>query len=191
MSRFVISRPKKRLTLGVLFLETRRYVTPITPGAGVNVATDVIGTASAPATGQVLPWMKVDVGAAGASSPVTATNPLPAQLTNGTAVNPTGPGNDLIVATGGKSTASVPSGAANTVVKASAGRLCRIMITTLGTGTGNVAIYDNATTNSGTIIGQFVNTLAVNTVQEFQMPAANGITVANVASGPVFTVSYV
>jgi hypothetical protein len=162
----------------------------VTPGSGVVIAADQVGTASAPATGQLIQYVKVDVGAAGSSSPVTAAAPLPAQITNGTAVNPTGPGNDLITSSGGKSTVSVASGSGNTVIKASASRLCRVLVTTVGTGTGNVIFYDNATTNSGTIIGQFLNTLAVNSYITFDTPAANGITVANVASGPVFTVSY-
>lgn len=91
---------------------------------------------------------------------------------------------------GGTQTGTVASGAGNTVIKASGGRLCSVLITTVGSGTGNVVIYDNATTNSGTIIAQFSNTTAANTVIVFNMPAANGITVANVASGPVLTISF-
>lgn len=80
--------------------------------------------------------------------------------------------------------------AANTVVKASPGRLCRAVVTTAGAGAGSVLIYDNATTNSGTIIGAIPATVAAGTTYEFEMPAAAGVTVRGVASGPVFTVSY-
>jgi hypothetical protein len=90
----------------------------------------------------------------------------------------------------GALTATVAAGAGNTVVSANGGRLCRVLVTTAGTGAGNVPIYDNATTNSGTIIGQIPATIAVNTYYTFDMPAANGITVANVANGPALTVSY-
>lgn len=52
-------------------------------------------------------------------------------------------------------------------------------------------IYDNATTNSGTVIGYIPATVTVGTPYVFNMPAANGITAVNVANGPVLTVSYV
>jgi hypothetical protein len=87
-------------------------------------------------------------------------------------------------------TASVPTGAGNTVVSARPGCLLRVLVTTAGAGAGNVLIYDNATTNSGTVIGIVPSTIAIGTFYTFVMPAANGITVANVASGPVLTVSY-
>ncbi len=57
---------------------------PITPGSGTNIAADQVGTASAPATGQYIQYVKVDIGGAGLTSPVTTTNPLPAQNTDGT-----------------------------------------------------------------------------------------------------------
>jgi hypothetical protein len=101
-----------------------------------------------------------------------------------------GAGGEQIVSAGGSTTASVPSGAANTVVKATAGRLCKAIVTTAGTGTGSVLVYDNATTNSGTVIGVVPATIAIGTVYDFQFPAANGITVTNVANGPVLTISF-
>jgi len=87
-------------------------------------------------------------------------------------------------------TASVPSGAANTVVSAAAGKLARVLVTTAGTGTGGVLIYDNATTNSGTVVGYVPANITVGTYYTFDMPCANGITAVNVANGPVLTVSY-
>lgn len=87
-------------------------------------------------------------------------------------------------------TVSVPTGAANTVIKPRSGQLRRVLITTAGTGAGQVNFYDNATTNSGTVIASVPATIAVGTFYVFDMPAAAGITVANVANGPVMTVSF-
>jgi hypothetical protein len=142
-----------------------------TPGTGSTAAADQVGSASAPATNQIIPYAKLDQGAAGASSPVTATNPLATQG-------------------GGAQTGTVASGSGNTVVKGSAGRLCRVLVTTAGTGSGNVLIYDNASTNSGTVIGVVPATVAIGTYYSLDLPAANGIVVANVANGPALTVSY-
>lgn len=49
----------------------------VTAGSGTVMAADNVGSASAPTTGERIPYMKVDVGAAGSSSPVTTANPLP------------------------------------------------------------------------------------------------------------------
>jgi hypothetical protein len=118
------------------------------------------------------PLVKLDTGAVGAAAgPICSTNPMPSQG-------------------GGATTASVPTGAANTIVKNAPGRLCRVLVTTAGTGSGSVLIYDNASTNSGTVIGVIPATIVIGTFYTFDMPAANGITVANVANGPVLTVSY-
>lgn len=95
----------------------------------------------------------------------------------------------LDTTTGGTNTVAIPATtSANTVVKASAGRLCKVLVTTVGTAA--VLIYDNATTNSGTIIGSIAASAAVGTVVDFQMPAANGITVAGSATLPALTISY-
>lgn len=87
-------------------------------------------------------------------------------------------------------TSTVATGAANTVVKAGSGRLLRVLVTTAGTGTGNVLFYDNASTNSGTIIGEIPATIAVGTFYLFSMPAALGIVCVNVLSGPALTVNF-
>jgi hypothetical protein len=50
---------------------------PITPGSGATVAFDKVGTASAPTTDERIQYVKPDFGAAGSSSPVTVSNPLP------------------------------------------------------------------------------------------------------------------
>ena len=146
-------------------------VTAGSGGTGAVIARDIVGTPTAPAAGDGIQYVKLDAGDAGASSPVTKTNPMPAQG-------------------GGGTTGTVPTGAANTVLKAAAGRLCRVLVTTAGSGTGSVLIFDSATTNSGTVIGVIPATVAVGTYYTFDLPAANGITVQNVASGPALTVSY-
>jgi hypothetical protein len=50
----------------------------VTAGTGTTIAADNIGSASAPSSGERLPYTKLDHGAAGSSSPVTVLNPLPA-----------------------------------------------------------------------------------------------------------------
>lgn len=90
---------------------------------------------------------------------------------------------------GGSATVAIAASfASNTVVKASPGRLGRILVTTLGTNA--MLIYDNATTNSGTIIGVVPASAAVGTVVDCQLPAANGITVAGSATNPAVTIGY-
>lgn len=104
--------------------------------------------------------------------------------------NPNDPCGAPIVGVGGQATAAVAGGAGNTVVSASPGRLCRVLVTTAGAGSGSVLIYDNASEASGTVLGVISAAAAVGGVSVFDMPAANGIVVANVASGPALTVSY-
>jgi hypothetical protein len=86
-------------------------------------------------------------------------------------------------------TTSVPTGAANTVVQPHSGRLRKVLVTTAGTGTGTVLLYDNATTNAGTVVGVIPATVTVGTYYTFDMPVINGIVAVNVLSGPVLTVS--
>lgn len=49
----------------------------ITAGSGVTVAADNVGSASAPTSGERIPYTKLDHGAAGSSSPATVANPFP------------------------------------------------------------------------------------------------------------------
>jgi hypothetical protein len=86
--------------------------------------------------------------------------------------------------------ASVPSGAGNTILLVSPGRLLQVLVTATGTGSGDVLIFDNATTNSGLVIGVIPATATIGTLFSFDMPAAFGIVVQNVASGPALTVSW-
>ena len=102
---------------------------------------------------------------------------------------------ELNVSGDGVLTAAIGVGAGNTIVKATAGRVGSAIITTIGT-TTNATIYDNATTNSGTVLGIVPGTTSnanalLGTIWPIKMPAANGIVVANTASGPAFTLSFV
>jgi hypothetical protein len=87
-------------------------------------------------------------------------------------------------------TKSVATGAANTVIKPAGGRLRNVLVTTAGTGSGNVLFYDSATTNSGTVIAMVPATVTLGTFYAFWMPAGAGLVCQNVLNGPVLTVSY-
>lgn len=95
-----------------------------------------------------------------------------------------------LVTTGGLVTTAIASGTAgNTVVKASAGRICNILITT--TNTNPMQVFDNSTTNSGTVIACLPASPTVGTTYTFNMPAANGITVGGSATNPGVTISWI
>jgi hypothetical protein len=100
--------------------------------------------------------------------------------------------------TSGGSSAAVAIAAATsgpTVIKASAGRLSRVLITTAGT-TGTETFYDNASACSGTVIGIIPGTTALATAVAgaapylFDMFAANGITGCGGAGSPGVSVGY-
>ncbi len=94
-----------------------------------------------------------------------------------------------IMSLGGNGTTAVAAGtAANTVIKAASGYLARVLVTTAGTSV--VLIYDNATTNSGTVIGVIPANSPAGSLLEFHMPAANGITVDGDAQLPAITVAW-
>lgn len=97
---------------------------------------------------------------------------------------------EQIVTSGGLVTTAVAAATVgNTVIKASAGRLCRVMVTTVGANT--LQIFDNSTTNTGTIIGALPASAAIGSIYDFEMPAANGITVAGSATNPAITISWI
>lgn len=73
-------------------------------------------------------------------------------------------------------------------VKSSAGRLVRVIITTLGT--GSQVFYDNASAASGNVLFATAASAAVGTIYEVDIPAANGIYAAGAASTPVCSVVY-
>lgn len=98
---------------------------------------------------------------------------------------------ELLAATGGgSSTVAVPQGvAALIVVKATHGTLAQITITTAGT--SSIAIYDNATAASGTVLFATPAVSALGTIYKINATAANGITVAaQTSTTPAFTLSY-
>jgi hypothetical protein len=113
------------------------------------------------------------------------------QTWNGTAYERTQSRQGAVVTTvGGVTTVAIAAGVAtDTVVKASAGRLCKVLVTT--TGTNPMAIWDNASGHTGTIIGAFAASPVVGTVVPFDMPAANGITVQGNAANPAVTISFI
>jgi hypothetical protein len=87
-------------------------------------------------------------------------------------------------------TTPIPAGAGTTTAKRAPGRLVTALVTAAGGGsTDNALIYDN-TVGSGTVIGAVSGSAPAGTVVPFNMPAANGITVVNVASGPAFTLGW-
>ena len=93
----------------------------------------------------------------------------------------------ILVSSGGTTAVSVAS-ATPGAVKASAGRLCKVIITTLGT--GSQVFYDNASAASGTILFATAASAAVGTIYDVQAIAQNGIYAAGAASTPVCTVLY-
>ncbi|MGI8406387.1 MAG: hypothetical protein ACR2OE_16780 [Thermomicrobiales bacterium] len=99
--------------------------------------------------------------------------------------------NTLTIGTseGGTTTVAAAAGtAADTVVKAAVGRLCRILVT--ATGTNPLQVFDNATLGSGVVIGCMPASPTVGTSYAFQTPAMAGITVKGNAANPGVTISF-
>lgn len=163
----------------------------------LSAATPVTGTVTSSLTGT----STTTAGADAASNTINGLNSLSYNLAfNGTtwdrlrkdtyAVGP------LFVATGGSTTnVAITAGVAGpVVVKGSAGRIMRALITTAGT-TGNVTIFDNASACSGSVIGVIPGTTAdataaVGKSYDIEMPAAAGITACGAAGSPAATVSF-
>jgi len=87
-------------------------------------------------------------------------------------------------------TTPIASGASTTTLKPSPGRLCRVVVTTAGTATDNITIYDNASAGSGKVLALIPGGGTVGTIYTLDLPAANGITAVNVASGPAVTIGW-
>jgi hypothetical protein len=87
-------------------------------------------------------------------------------------------------------TATVASGAGNTVISPFPSRVRNVLVTTAGTGTGDVLFFDSKSAASGTVVGVVPATVAVGTIFSFDMPTSTGIVCQNVASGPALTVSF-
>jgi len=93
------------------------------------------------------------------------------------------------VTSGGTNTLAIAAATAtDTVVKGYKGRLCRVLVT--ATGTNPLQIFDNASAATGTIIGALPASPAVGAVYDFNLPAANGITVKGNAANPGVTISF-
>lgn len=176
----------------------RVNVTGITSGttAGVIIF-KTLGSSTAIVAGQQGTWTVGSNSATGSAFPANAfgqggksltASPTAATANQLTPITLDVMGEQLI-SSGGLVTSSVPANASNVVVKASAGRLCRVLVTT--SGANAMLIHDNATTNSGTIIGSLPANAPVGSVYDFQMPAANGITIAGSATNPAVTVSWI
>lgn len=78
--------------------------------------------------------------------------------------------------------------ATDTVIVAAPSRLCRVLVTAVGS--ANTQIFDNATVGSGVVIAIIKTTAAVGDFFDFSMPAMNGITVKGLATNCGFTISY-
>lgn len=91
--------------------------------------------------------------------------------------------------TAATATATVAANAGTVVVKASPGRLYRVLVTTAAS-TGVLTIYDNASAASGTVLAVVPASTAAGTLYNLEVPAANGITVSAPASCAAVTLSY-
>jgi hypothetical protein len=90
---------------------------------------------------------------------------------------------------GGRSSLAIAAGVtANTVVKGSAGRLARILVTASGTNALN--IFDNSSSASGTQIALVPASASAGTLIDCQAPALNGIVVQGNAANPAVTIFY-
>jgi hypothetical protein len=88
------------------------------------------------------------------------------------------------------STAVVAAGVGTTVIKKTAGRLVRVVVTG-AVPTGALTFYDNASTGSGTVLAVIPGSGVVQgQAYDIQMPAANGITAVGATGSAAVTVSY-
>jgi hypothetical protein len=89
--------------------------------------------------------------------------------------------------TGGQYTKDAAA-ATPTVIAAGPGRLCRIIVTAVGTAA--TKFYDNASAASGVILYTLKASPAVGDIYDVQMPAANGIYCEGAANSSGVTVAY-
>src|SRR5689334_10863921 len=94
-----------------------------------------------------------------------------------------------VISLGGAATSAVAAGASSaSVIKATAGLLARVLVTTVGT--NGMEIYDNASAGTGTMVGFIPANSPAGSVFDFHMPCANGITVKGNAANPAVTIAY-
>lgn len=90
----------------------------------------------------------------------------------------------------GQSTFVVPTATAGTIIKAAAGRLCRVLVQA-NMATTPLTFYDNAAgTATGTIIGVIPVTATAGQTFDFQMPANAGISAVGGTGQTQCTVSF-
>lgn len=100
------------------------------------------------------------------------------------------PNGVLLTSNGGNDYAVVAaSTATNTVVRTGTGRLCKVLITTLGTAA--VTFYDNASAASGNVIGYIPASAAAGTVYDFNLPHTSGIVASGNANNPGMTITFI
>jgi hypothetical protein len=162
-----------------------------TPGNGLNTQSQ-----TALYNGTNYENAKTAAGITGGSAPAGLAAFAPCNGASATANCASVLYNALLTMTGGTTTATVAAASAGpNVIKASAGRLARVVISTAGT-TGTDIFYDNASACSGTIIAEIAGTtaLSINVAGGvpfvFDMPAANGITECGGTGSAAVTVSY-
>ena len=89
-----------------------------------------------------------------------------------------------------KSNAALAAGTGTTpvTIKASAGYLKSFVVTT--TASAACSLYDNATTNSGTILYTTASNIAAGTIVVLDMPFANGLTISQASGSMAATIAY-
>lgn len=100
------------------------------------------------------------------------------------------PGGEKWITPGGSQTAAIAAGTgtAAVVVKDTAGRLCKVLVTAAGSAA--LTFYDNASAATGTVIGVIPATAVAGDLYTLDIPAANGIVAGQVSGSPAATVSY-
>jgi hypothetical protein len=78
--------------------------------------------------------------------------------------------------------------ASTTVLKAGPGRLIKVVVT--ASAAGVVTVYDNATTNSGTVLFATPASPAVGTIYTIDLPAVNGLTVVAASTPSSVTIGW-
>lgn len=83
---------------------------------------------------------------------------------------------------------AVATGVGNTVIKNSPGGLVKLVVTVAGSAASS--IYDNASTNSGTVLFTFPTTTTAGQVFDVQIPLTNGATAAGASGSAGFIATY-
>jgi hypothetical protein len=95
---------------------------------------------------------------------------------------------EVLTLSGGIQTTPVAAAAVAAAIKASAGALHKVVVTTLGTAA--LSFYDHASAASGTILFTIPASAAVGSIYDIQFPAALGIWCASGTNTPAVTVGW-